>query len=42
MLKCYYAVVVRILKESESEQKKTTVIWELIDDLKPYTALFLL
>jgi hypothetical protein len=24
------------------EEKKTTVIWELIDDLKPYTALFLL
>ena len=38
----YCAALVKVSKESESEEKKNTVIWELIDVFKPYTALFLL
>ena len=38
----YCAALVKVSKESESEEKKNTVIWELIDVFKPYTALSLL
>ena len=32
----------KVWKESESEEKKTTVIWELMNDFRPYTAYPLL